>query len=266
MDRESEQNSGRRRLGWVAALLTFGLLVLTAAALLLFPAREVEVYGTFSRDDLSRIKRTALRHIRGAALANLRRSILKPKLLPVALRDVLTCRVCGIDRCWNNEVSVNTGSPWIGCLVLVSSNGNWCVQRSSTFPPPREPVPDADPSRRHPVSISVPTGLRITRNGIAFDYVFTGFETTRLTVGYKMITGVSEELDSDKGTSFSSSYGGALPLEIPPPNFGYSPNEIPARCRITVFETDQPPGYHVEPSVGRFYRVLWTRTFERPFE
>lgn len=248
------------------ALLILGLLALTAAALPLIPTSEVEVYGTFSRDDLYQIKHAALRHTRGVALANLRRSILKPTLLPVALRDVLTCRVCSIDRCWNNEVSVNTGSPWIGCLVLVSSNGNWCVQHSSTFPPPREPVPDADPSRRHPVSISVPTGLRITRKGNAFDYVFTGFETARLTVGYKMITGVSEELDSNRGTSVSSNYGGALPREIPTPDFGYSPNEIPARCRITIFETDQPPGYHVEPSDGRFYRMLWTRTFEGPFE
>ena len=249
-----------------AALLISGLLALSAAALSFLPARKVEVYGNFSPDDLSQIRHVALRHTRVVALGNLRRSILKPTLLPVALRDVLTCRVCSIDRCWNNEVSVNTGSPWIGCLVLVSSNGNWCVQGSSTFPPPREPVPDADPSRRHTVSISVPTGLRITRKGNAFDYVFTGFETARLTVGYKMITGVSEEVDSNKGTSISSSYGNPLPREIPTPNVGYSPNAIPARCRITIFETDQPPGYHVEPSLGKFYRVLWTRTFEGPFE
>jgi hypothetical protein len=254
-----------------AALLIFGLLALGAAVFLLLPASEVELYGNFSPDDLSQIKHVAVRHIRGVALGNLRRSILKPTLLPVPLRDVITCRVCGIDRCWNNEVSVNTGSPWIGFLVLVNSNGNWCVQGSKTFPPPREPIPDADPSRRHPVSISVPTGIRITRNGNTFDYVFTGFETARLTVGYKMVTGVSQEVDSrrdgkDTGTSIAGTYGGPLPHDIPPPNVGCGPNEIPVRCRIRIFETDQPPGYHVEPSVGKFYRVLWTRTFEGPFE
>jgi hypothetical protein len=258
-------NRNRHALG-ITVLFILGVLALSATALFSFPRSEVEVYGNFSPDDLSQIKHVALRHTRGVALGNLRSSILKPTLLPVALRDVLTCRVRSIDRCWNNEVSVITGSPWIGCLVLVSSNGNWCVQGSSTFPPPREPVPDADPSRRHPVSISVPTGLSITRKGNVFDYVFTGFETARLTVGYKMITGVSEEVDSDKGTSISSSYGNPLPREIPPPNVGYSPNEIPARCRITIFETDQPSGYHLEPSVGKFYRVLWTRTFDGPFE
>jgi hypothetical protein len=249
-----------------AAVLILCLLALAGAALLGFPRSKVEVYGNFSPPDLSQIKHVALRHTRVVALGNLERSILKPMLLPVALKNLLTCSVCSIDRCWNNEVSVNTGSPWIGCLVLVSSNGEWCIQGSSIFPPPREPVPDAAPSRRHPASISVPTGLRIRRKGNAFDYVFTGFETARLTVGYKMITGVSEEVDSNKGTSISSSYGNPLPREIPTPDVGYSPNAIPARYRITIFETDQPPGYHVEPSLGEFYRVLWTRTFEGPFQ
>src|SRR5215472_84849 len=94
-----------------AALLTLGLLALSAAAFLLFPPREVEVYGTFSRDDLSQIKHVALRHTRGIALGNLGRSIFKPKDIPDALRDLVNCRVCGIERCWDSEVSVNTGSP-----------------------------------------------------------------------------------------------------------------------------------------------------------
>jgi hypothetical protein len=267
MDRESEQNSGRRGLGWVAALLIFGLLALTAAALLPFPAREVEVYGTFSRDDLSRIKHTALRHTRGVALVNLGRSILNPTHLPDALRDVLTCRVCSVDRCWNNEVSVNTGSPRFGFLVLVSSNGNWFVQGSSTFPPPREPVPDADPSRRHPVSVSVPTGLRIAQKGNTFEYVFTAFETAHLTVGYKMLTGITEDVKYRDGShTITSTSGDLLLLEIQSPSPGYTRDNIPVECRITIYETDQPSGYHLDPDQGKFYRVLWTRTFEGPFE
>src|SRR5215472_2956903 len=70
-----------------AALLISGLLALSAAALSLLPAREVEVYGHFSPHDLSQITHVALRHIRVAAFGNLRRSILKPTLLTVALRD-----------------------------------------------------------------------------------------------------------------------------------------------------------------------------------
>jgi hypothetical protein len=250
-----------------AALLILGLLALSAAALLCFPGREVQVYGNFSPDDLSQIKHVAVRHMRGVALVNLRRSILKPALLPVALRDVITCRVCGIDRCWNNEASVNTGSPWIGFLVLVSSNGNWCVQGSRTFPPPREPIRDADPSRRHPVSISVPMGLRLARKGNTFGFIFTGFETAQLTVGYKMLTGITEAVKYRDGSlGITSTSGNLLRLEIQPPTPGYTPDNIPVEYRITIYETDQPSGYHVDSSDGKFYRVLWTRTFEGPFE
>jgi hypothetical protein len=258
-------NSHRRKK---AALLILGLMTLLTllalgrAALLLLPAREVEIYGTFSQDDLSQIRHLALRHTRGIALGNLRRSIFKPKDIQDALRDLVNCRVFSIDRCCNDEVSVNTGSPRFGFLVLVGSNGNWCVRSRATFPPPLEPVPDADPSQRHPVTISVPMGIRIAWESNAFHYVFTGLETAHLTVGHKMITGVQEEV----GTSISSFYGGPLPSEIPLLSPGTTPNAIPVECRITIFETDQPPGYHVEPTMGKFYRVLWTRTFEGPFE
>jgi hypothetical protein len=114
----------------------------------------------------------------------------------------------------------------------------------------------------------VPTGLRLARNGDTFHYVFTGLETGHITVGYKMLTGVIEEVKfrrdgRDWGTSTSES---PLLSEIPPPPDGYSPNTLPAECRITIYETDQPSGYHVEPSDGKYYKVLWTRTFEGPFE
>jgi len=164
-------------------------------------------------------------------------------------------------------VSVNTASPWIGCLVLVSSNGNWRIQSSSTFPPPREPVPDADPSRRHPVSISVPTGLRLARKGNTFGFIFTGFETAQLTVGLSMLTGITEAVKYRDGSlGITSTSGNLLRLEIQPPTPGYMPDNIPVECRITIYETDQPSGYHVDASDGKFYRVLWTRTFEGPFE
>ena len=250
-----------------AALLILGFGALIAAALLCVPSGEVQVYGNFSPYDLSRIKQVALRHTRVVALGNLSRSILKPTLLPTALRDVFSYRVCSIDRCWNNEVSVNTGSPWIGFLVLVNSNGNWRIQGSSTFPPPREPVPDADPSRRHPVSISVPTGLRLARKGDTFGFIFTGSETAQLTVGLSMLTGITEAVKYRDGSlGITSTSGNLLRLEIQPPTPGYMPDNIPVECRITIYETDQPSGYHVDASDGKFYRVLWTHTFEGPFE
>lgn len=96
-----------------AALLFLGLLALGGAGLLLFPAREVEVYGSFSRDDLSQIKHVALRHTRVVALGNLRRSILKPTHLPDALREVLT----------------NSESPrWLVCGGLQNTGLNGSVE------------------------------------------------------------------------------------------------------------------------------------------
>jgi hypothetical protein len=214
-------------------------LALGAAALLLSPSREMEVYGTFSRDDLSQIKRLAMRHTRGVALMNLSRSIHKPRDIPDALWQVLSCRVCVIERCWNSEVCVHVGSQSFGTfLVLVSSNGNWCIRGSRSFPPPRQPVPDADPFRRQPVSILVPTGLRIARKGNTFDYVFTGFEAAHLTVGYKMVTGVSEEV----GTSINMSYGGPLPCEIPTPSVWPQPQRGSGELSDHSFRNRPTPG------------------------
>jgi hypothetical protein len=121
------------------------------------------------------------------------------------------------------------------------------------------------------VSVRVPTGLRIDGESNPFHYAFTGFKTAHLTVGHKMITGVEEQVDfrrdgTNAGTSISRDYGGPLPTEVPPFNPGYAPNTTPAECRITIFETDQPPGYHVEPTQGKYYKVLLTRTFREPFQ
>jgi hypothetical protein len=111
----------------------------------------------------------------------------------------------------------------------------------------------------------VPTGISITRKGNTFDYVFTGFETVHLTVGHKMITGIREEVDFRRdgrsaGTSVGCDYGSPLPSEMPAFNMGEVPNAVPVEFRALIFETDQPPGYHVEPSQGEHYRVLWSGT------
>jgi hypothetical protein len=88
-----------------------------------------------------------------------------------------------------------------------------------------------------------------------------------------MITGVSVEISThrdgvDAGTYDSGAYGGTrLPRRVPaPPPVDVRTNEKPSECRVTVFETDQPPGYHVEPQNGKYYKVLWTRSFEVTLE
>ncbi len=148
---------------------------------------------------------------------------------------------------------------------------------SSTLPTsplqPLPPIADADPSRRHAASIRVPTGVRAVRESeelrsttelVQWHLAFTGYETASLTVGHKMVTGVRVETTlRDGGRCISGTYGKpSLPSEIPAPDLGgFRTNKIPSECRITIFETDQPAGYHVEPEDGKYYKVLWTRAF-----
>ena len=254
------------------------VLALAAAVLFLFPAKELAVYGNFSDRELRDIKRVAVRHTRSLALANLRRAARNPMEIPGAVRAMLDCRVLGIDRCWNDEVCVHVAVNRLAALqrmqafcVLVNSNGVWHARSGGGFPPPREPVADADPSRRSRVSIRVPTGLRIARQNGRTNYVFTGFEAADITVGHKMITGWREEVHLSQdgkpaGTIKIESCGEPLPAEIPPIGPGGTPHDVPESFQFTIFESDQPPAYHVGPDAGKYYRVLWTRVFNQPFE
>jgi hypothetical protein len=44
------------------------------------------------------------------------------------------------------------------------------------------------------------------------------------------------------------------------------PSHSVFRCRKLGSETDQSPGYHVEPTEGKYYKVLLTQMFREPFE
>ncbi len=159
------------------------------------------------------------------------------------------------------------------------------IPYSEPHPQPLPPVPGADPFRRHAVSIQVPTGIRAFRSGekvgadpdfTEWHFAFTGFETVHLTVGHKMLTGAKAEIIMRRNGKVSAIWGGGsgtwgphLPPSLPTPlpihllrNAGPGPCE----CRATVFETDQQPGYHQDPEGGRYYRVLWTRTFDLALE
>ncbi len=142
--------------------------------------------------------------------------------------------------------------------------GSWPPQ-----PPP--PVANADPSRRHRVSIRVPTGFRVARRGDMLVFNFTSYEKTNLTVGYRMLLGITEEIDfsrngKDAGTYTCGHGRNSLPARVPPPGSCGPTNEIPVECRVIIYESDQPFGYHVGPEEGKWYKVLWSRTFKGPFE
>jgi len=174
------------------------------------------------------------------------------------------------------------------CVVIFSgcsSNripSQSCSLAIDSFPQPLPPVAGADPSRRDAASIRVPTAIRAFREAnksrltpgmVTWGFALHDFESAHLTVGYKMITGINVELllrrdGVNGGTYGSGSYRGTrLPRTVAaPPPLGVPTNETPSECRVTIFETDLPPGYHVEPQNGKYYRVLWTRSFEVALE
>jgi hypothetical protein len=103
----------------------------------------------------------------------------------------------------------------------------------------------------------------VAREGNEFRFVFTAFETAHFTVGHKMVTGFYEVLDDGKGGGARIGVcGDPLPSKIPSFNQSVPTNWVHAELQITIFETDQPPGYHVEPTQGNYYRILWTRSFK----
>jgi hypothetical protein len=97
-------------------------------------------------------------------------------------------------------------------------------------------------------------------------FEYSGFETAHLTVGHKMETGIYLALeDGSGGGGLYGEYGGHILPSVVPSFGSIATNEAFAELRITIFETDQPPGYHVDPKQGKYYRVLWSRTFTAPF-
>lgn len=132
-------------------------------------------------------------------------------------------------------------------------------------------IADADPSRRHPVSVRVPTVMKVVRDGDSLTVSFLPLQTTNLTVGHKMVTGLMrEESIYRNGTAhpLGMSLQGGLAFEpgtkvltlgrdgIPPPG-----QEFTFEHRVTIFETDLPAQHEWSPQSGKHYRVLWTKTF-----
>lgn len=138
------------------------------------------------------------------------------------------------------------------------------------------PIADADPSVREPVSVKVPTELVAERRGDSVTVRFVDLEEWTVTVGRSMATGVrTEERIHHQGGSFRLGGGlsGGFGLDSDGMTLTCGHHGIPAAGEefvvektITLFETDVPPQHMWQPSGGRHYRVLWTRTFEAAVE
>ena len=134
------------------------------------------------------------------------------------------------------------------------------------------PIADANPSVRHPLALQVPTSMFFDRRGNSFMVGYSKFQSTTLTVGYKMVTGVmcddSIYLNGVR-RPLDGSMDGRVTFDCRTNILTLGRNGVPPagqeftfERQVTVFETDLPPQHRWSPQSGKYYRVLWTRTFK----
>ncbi len=142
------------------------------------------------------------------------------------------------------------------------------------------PIADADPSIRHPISVRVPTKLRIERTMgmLSVEIDTNSFESTNLMVGTNMVTGSDNclyvypfgaprpsqaKVESMSGIDcFIGGIFHETDLDgIPAPGKKYE-----VEADLTIFETDIPPQHMWCPSGGKKYKVLWRQTLKQTVE
>ena len=145
--------------------------------------------------------------------------------------------------------------------------------------PLRPPIANADASIRYPVSVRVPTRLKILRTAdtLAVETDTNSFESVIITVGTNMVTGVQSELfvymegeakPANGGWGLASglffnlgvSYWHSHPDGIPLPGKKYI-----VETELTAFETDVPAQHMWDPQGGK-YRALWRGTLKQTVE
>jgi hypothetical protein len=185
------------------------------------------------------------------------------------------------------------------CLALVLSGGllgcSAIAQNSAKSDtwngfPILPPITNVNPSIRCPVSIRVPTGLKIERttHTLSVEIDTNSFESTNITVGTNMIIGVrstcSVHLADDpleghlgrptgllpdrmgwglcSGTDFNlgkmiwNKNGDGLPL---------AGKKYVVKAVLAVFETDVPPQHHWNP-YDKNFKILWQQTLKQKVE
>ena len=126
-------------------------------------------------------------------------------------------------------------------------------------------------SNDNPVSVRVPTTMRVVRDGDSLTVSFASLQTTNLMVGQKMVTGITREegiFRDDVVLPLGMSIQGGLAFEpstsIVTLNRDYIPQpgqEFVFEYRVKMFETDLPAQHMWSPQSGKHYKVLWTQTW-----
>jgi hypothetical protein len=179
-------------------------------------------------------------------------------------------------------------SKIILCLALVLSGvlfGYFAIAQNSAKSdqwhgfPILPPITNANPSIRCPISIRVPTKLKIERTSDTLSETIdtNSFESTNLMVGTNMVTGVESKIYAypegesrpvNGGLGLSSGLDFNLGVRywhtkqdgIPLPGKKYV-----VEIDLAAFETDIPPQHDWEP-YGKNYKVLWQRTLKQTVE
>ncbi|SNS35005.1 hypothetical protein SAMN05421770_101612 [Granulicella rosea] len=154
------------------------------------------------------------------------------------------------------------------CLVLALP--------AQPFPHPG-PVADANPSVRHPETVRVPTRLRIVKRGgpVAYEIDPASFETVQITIGEKMITGVSVEVrfsapgySSPSQPWLTSTGEQSSGIQFDNLSISIEPAKLPAHTNfeldLTIFETDIPPQHMWRPAASTRYKIVWHRELQPP--
>ncbi len=169
-------------------------------------------------------------------------------------------------------------------LVLggVSLAGSAAAQSSAKSEPSHgfpilPPITNANPSVRHPISVRVPTKLKIERTAdtLSVQIDTNSFESTNLTIGTNMVTGVQVESfvyavgEKRPGVRFfegldfnffnlNSEVWHTKSGGIPFPGKKYV-----VEIDLVAFETDIPPQHEWMPQGSKNYKVLWRRTLKQ---
>jgi hypothetical protein len=164
----------------------------------------------------------------------------------------------------------------IGCSAIAQNLSNSDRRDVFQIPPP---ITNADPSIRCPVSIRVPTELKIQRTSDTLSVTIdtNSFESTNLMVGTNMVTGVQSKIyvypegesrPASGGSGLSSSldfnsgvrYWHTRQDGIPLPGKKYM-----VEMDLVAFETDVPAQHMWDP-YGKNYKILWQQTLKQTVE
>lgn len=160
-----------------------------------------------------------------------------------------------------------------------SSSTAQSAPKSVQWPGPSlPPVAGADPSIRHPISVKIPTRLKLERTAdtlsVAIDT--NSFESTNLLVGTNMVTGIRSDwyvypVGQARPAKGRAGFSGLQNFySVRMVNYWHTqPDGIPQAGKsyvvevdLVAFETDVPPQHMWNP-YDKNYRILWKRTLKQ---